>query len=146
MDYSPLELIERLVPLIPLPRTNLLVYHGILAPNARLRSAVVPGATEDPEGACCPGESEREREGEDFPTRRRQRLSWAQLLKRVFGIDALECPNCPKGRLQLIAFITTPNAIIRILESLDLPTRAPPIAPARFSEQEELIRAGYAPA
>ena len=139
VDYSPLELIERLVSLIPAPRSNLLIYHGFLAPNARLRSAVVPGRKEEPEDACCLGEAERERDAEDFPARRRQRLSWAQLLKRVFGIDVLKCPRCAKGRLQLIAFITTPEAIQRILDSLDLPTRAPPVAPARFLAQKELL-------
>jgi len=39
---SPLELIEKLAALIPPPRLNLVRYHGILAPNARDRSQVVP--------------------------------------------------------------------------------------------------------
>ncbi len=39
---SPLELIEKLAALIPPPRLNLLRYHGLLAPNARHRSQVVP--------------------------------------------------------------------------------------------------------
>ena len=39
---SPLELMEKLAALVPPPRLNLLRYHGILAPNARHRSQVVP--------------------------------------------------------------------------------------------------------
>ena len=48
---SPLELIEKLAALIPPPRLNLVRYHGILAPNARYRSQVIPtGAGRDDRG------------------------------------------------------------------------------------------------
>ena len=39
---DPLELIEKLSVLIPPPRCHLLRFHGVLAPRAQLRSAVVP--------------------------------------------------------------------------------------------------------
>jgi hypothetical protein len=32
--FTPMELLARLVPLVPRPRVNLVVYHGVLAPNA----------------------------------------------------------------------------------------------------------------
>ena len=38
---EPLELLERLAALVPRPRTNLVLYHGVLAPNAKWRSRVV---------------------------------------------------------------------------------------------------------
>ena len=48
---SPLELIEKLAALIPPPRLNRVRYHGILAPNARHRSQVIPtGAGRDDRG------------------------------------------------------------------------------------------------
>jgi hypothetical protein len=34
--FTPMELLERLVPLVPRPRINLLLYHGVVAPNAPL--------------------------------------------------------------------------------------------------------------
>ena len=34
---SPLELMQRLAALVPRPRLHLIRYHGVLAPNARLR-------------------------------------------------------------------------------------------------------------
>ena len=40
-------------------------------------------------------------------------ILWAQLLKRVFEIDVLQCPFC-KGRRKLIAFITE-TPVIRVL-------------------------------
>ena len=42
---SPLELIEKLCALIPLPRLNLVGYLGVLAPNAKMREGVIPGKT-----------------------------------------------------------------------------------------------------
>ena len=55
VDYSPLELIERLAVLVPAPRGHLLVYHGLLAPNAARRARIVPEPAE-PESpvAQCP--------------------------------------------------------------------------------------------
>jgi hypothetical protein len=43
--FEPLEFLARLAALVPRPRGNLVRYHGILAPNAKHRSAVVPNAS-----------------------------------------------------------------------------------------------------
>ncbi len=58
------------------------------------------------------------------------RMSWAQLLKRVFDIDIERCPHCG-GTLKIIAAIVDPSVIAKILAHLGLPTRAPPRASAR---------------
>jgi len=42
--FEPHELIERLAALVPKPRINLLLYHGILGPSARLRRSAVAAA------------------------------------------------------------------------------------------------------
>jgi len=41
---SPLEFMQRLPALVPRPPSHLVRFHGVLAPQAKLRSAVVPGA------------------------------------------------------------------------------------------------------
>jgi len=41
---SPLEFMQRLAALAPRPRLHLIRFHGVLAPNAGLRAAIVPGA------------------------------------------------------------------------------------------------------
>jgi hypothetical protein len=46
--------------------------------------------------------------------------AWAELLKRVFWIDGLECPRCG-GRMRILAAIQLPEAIRKILECLGLP-------------------------
>jgi len=66
----------------------------------------------------------------DRATRRRYR--WAELLQRVFEIDALRCPRCD-STLRLIATIEDPAVARRILECLKLPARAPPVEPASWA-------------
>jgi Putative transposase len=46
---SPLEFMQRLAALVPRPRLHLIRFHGVLAPNARLRAPVAasPSATSD---------------------------------------------------------------------------------------------------
>src|SRR5262249_651191 len=55
----PLELIEQLSVLIPPLRFHLLRFHGVLAPRAQLRSAVVPDSNREAElgGGPAPGAS-----------------------------------------------------------------------------------------
>jgi hypothetical protein len=61
---------------------------------------------------------------------RRRRLAWADLLRRVFAVDVLECPRCG-GRMRLLATIHPPDATVAILGCLRLPSRAPPMAAPR---------------
>ena len=65
----------------------------------------------------------------DGPTLRPGRLAWPELLQRVFAVDVLECPRCGR-RMRLLAAIQPPDVTQAILECLDLPSRAPPAAPA----------------
>ncbi len=120
---TPLEFMQRLAALVPRPRLNLIRFHGVLAPNAKLRAEIVPGGpvnlnqtADDLEEAAHPAPSAR--------------MSWARLLKRVFDIDIEHCPHCG-GTMKIIAAIEQPAVITKILDHLGLPTRAPPRAPAR---------------
>ena len=61
--------------------------------------------------------------------RRPRRLSWGELLQRVFAVDAFACPRCG-SRMRLVAAIESEQAIRAILGCLGLPARAPPLAPA----------------
>ena len=70
----------------------------------------------------------------DEPAPRRPRsLSWAELMRRVFAIDVLECPRC-SGPMRILAAIHPPETTRAILECLELPSRSPPIEPARCDE------------
>ncbi len=71
------------------------------------------------------------------PSAPSSRLSWAELLRRVFREDVLECNRCA-GRRVVLAFLIERSAVEAILEHLGLPTTGPPVAPARGSRQMEL--------
>jgi putative transposase len=43
---SPLEFMERLAALVPRPRLHLIRFHGVLAPNAKLRCEIIPNPAE----------------------------------------------------------------------------------------------------
>ena len=70
------------------------------------------------------------------PAERRAAMTWAQRLKRVFGIDIETCRECG-GAMKVIACIEDPVVIEKILTHLDAkasesevsrrpPCRAPP--------------------
>ena len=96
---SPLEFMQRLAALVPRPRLHLIRFHGVLAPNAKLRALVVPQGPESPAQATQPDACEA-----NCAHHRPVRLSWAKLLKRVFDLDLEHCPNCG-GELKIIAAI-----------------------------------------
>ena len=122
---SPLEFMQRLAALVPRPRLHLIRFHGVLAPNAKLRARVVPAG---PQGQA--DASERAAAEPGCVHFRPARMSWARLLKRVFEIDLEHCPNCG-GDLKIIAAILDAPMIERILNHLGLQARAPPRAAAR---------------
>lgn len=148
----PLVLLERLAALVPRPRRHLVTYHGVLAPAAAARRAVVPAPAAESAAdtasmadvAACPahplpaarvddGSATTTTHSETPPSsaarRPRRRYSWPDLMARVFGVDVLLCP-CG-GRRRVLEFIVEPFAIRRILRHVGLPEDPPPAAPAR---------------
>ena len=123
---TPMEFMQRLAALVPRPRLHLIRFHGVLAPNAKLRSQVVPvpaQQTTTGEGDCEHAHSKP------------LRMTWARLLKRVFDIDIEQC-QCG-GKLKLIAIIEEPAVIEKILKHIGLDPQPPPRAPAR--KREDLL-------
>lgn len=127
---SPLEFMQRLAALVPRPRLHLIRFHGVLAPNAKLRAGLVPQgppqAGREPQPASA---------GPACAHRHAARIGWAQLLKRVFEIDLEHCPDCG-GALKIIAAILDARVTERILTHLGLQARAPLRAPVRADLQQ----------
>jgi hypothetical protein len=125
--FEPLELLERLAAIIPRPQINLVIYHGVLAPNASLRKRVVtykrPVVQEENSDSEC------DDAGEPHPPKPRY-YAWADLMRRTFGYDVKACLECG-GRMKLIAMIEEPAVIAKILDHLGLPTELPRVHPAR---------------
>jgi hypothetical protein len=105
VSFSPLDFIARLVALIPPPRMNMIRYHGVFAPNFKGRRSIV---------------KKSKAKGDKTPIAEKAqpaRLSWAEMLKRVFEIDVTVCPKC-SGRMEQIAVIRDKAVAKTILESL----------------------------
>ena len=87
---TPFQLIARLAAIVPQPRKNLIHYHGIFAPAAAGRAAIVPvrpppaaRPTLLPPHALLPPRAKSP-----------SWIPWATLLHRVFGANAFACTHC----------------------------------------------------
>ena len=64
------------------------------------------------------------------------RRRWAELLRRIFDVEPLECPHCGQP-MRIVAFITAPKTIDRILNRVRRTatarrcSRAPPARTSR---------------
>jgi hypothetical protein len=63
---------------VPRPRLHLIRFHGVLLPNAKLRSEIIASPVEQATEPACD-----HAQAQGAPAR----MSWARLLKRVFNID-----------------------------------------------------------
>jgi hypothetical protein len=151
VDLTPFEFLDRLADLVPPPRKHRHRYHGVFAPNHPLRTAVTALAVgrglarvpqeQVPVPGCRKRQGNRRETGETgtgtdccaagaSPSHDTSRIAWAKLLARLGEEFPLECPACG-GDIRLIAFITEPGPIRKILTHLGEPLEPPPISPAR---------------
>jgi len=145
VELSPFEFLDRLADLVPPPRKHRHRYHGVFAPNHKLRSAVtalaignvgkprdaatgghaVGGHAADGDATCHGCDS-----CDKLPSHDTSRIAWAKLMARVGEEFPLECPGCG-GDIRLIAFITDPGPIRKVLTHLGEALEPPPVSPAR---------------
>jgi len=142
VELTPFEFLDRLADLVPPPRKHRHRYHGVFAPNHRLRKAVTAlaignigkqreattggdGNDGRATGGCCDANPNQKPRSHDT-----SRIAWAKLMARVGEEFPLECPACG-GDIRLIAFITEPGPIRKILTHLGEPLEPPPLSPAR---------------
>ncbi len=131
---------DRLADLVPPPRKHRHRYHGVFASNHKLRKAVTALAIGNigkqreaasgghgNDGRATAGCCDVNQKPRSHDT---SRIAWAKLLARVGEEFPLECPNCG-GDIRLIAFITQPGPIRKILTHLGEPLEPPPVSPAR---------------
>ncbi len=140
VELTPLEFLDRLADLVPPPRKHRHRYHGVFAPNHKLRKGVTALAIGNigkrgeaatrghgGDGHATGGCSDAHQKPRSHDT---SRIAWAKLLARVGEEFPLECPACG-GDIRLIAFITEPGPIRKILTHLGEPLEPPPVSPAR---------------
>ena len=142
---DPQAFLRRMAALVPAPYQNTVRYHGVFANRSRLRPLLPkpPARIVLPLAAAPATPSPVAAAGDDatpLPSRP-HRMSWAALLKRVLDVDALVCPGCGAAMV-VLAFLTDPPVVRRILEHLDLPSVAPRPSPARTGDTDDLWPGG----
>jgi hypothetical protein len=142
VELTPFEFLDRLADLVPPPRKHRHRYHGVFAPNHKLRRAVTAlalgnvgkrgdaatgghGGDGHATEGCCDANPNHKPRSHDT-----SRIAWVKLMARVGEEFPLACPTCG-GDIRLIAFITDPGPIRKILTHLGEPLEPPPVSPAR---------------
>jgi hypothetical protein len=153
---DPTDLLRRLAALVPAPYANLVRYHGVFAGRSHSRARLPRPPAEEADDQAAP-QSEPEPQVQttaDRPdpastpipamsptpqggagSRRRRTLPWARLLRRVFFLDALSCPRCA-APMVVLALISDPQVVRKILLHLGLPADLPPLSPAAHRDVE----------
>lgn len=108
--------LERLASLVPRPRTNQVLYRGVLAAHSARRPHVVPQ----------PDDDERHRP---------KNATFCELIKHGLGVDILACP-CGH-RMKYVATIFDKKGLARLLRAKGLPHHLEPIRPARGPPQQD---------
>ena len=127
--FTPGEFIEKLAALIPPPRSHLVRWSGVFAPNSPYRKEI----TLKPE--CKKGfdfDIVVEGEGGCGYQRRNKNFLWSKMLARVFKIDVLKC-SCG-GRLRPICAVTDPDSVRRYLKHMNVEYVPPPRGPPRYTQ------------
>lgn len=110
---SPRELMMRLCSLIPAPRHHMRRAFGILASGSKDRKLVAPEPTVGRRKACAVEEEKPEGQMRAPPRPVQHAVPWAELLKRVWGIEALKCGRCGQ-QMRAMALIKDPVQAARL--------------------------------
>jgi len=125
MDY--LEFIARITSHIPDKGQVMIRYYGLYA-NAHRGKVRKAGRTGFRLKIV-------EEEGYRMPSR-----GWAEMILKVYEVDPLVCPRCG-GRMKVVAFLTEPAVVDRIIRHLELTFAAAKPPPAHVFEQVALTAA-----
>ena len=114
IEVTPLEFIEKLAALIPLPKSHTVRYFGVLSSNSKHRDKLVP-----------------HNNSEVAPIKRKKKsyINWADLLKRTFKIDILKCETCGNN-MQLISVVEDFFLIEATMTALGLDPKPPNVRSA----------------
>jgi hypothetical protein len=156
IELAPEVLLRRLAALVPRPRVHQIAYFGAFGSHAAIRARIVPRR---PRRTSWCTEPDAEPEGQlelplpepvaarleltsgpeviKAPCPRERTLRWADLLRRTFATEVLQC-ECG-GRRRVVAFVEDAKAAAELLARLGVPSEAPLVARARAPPQGELF-------
>jgi hypothetical protein len=112
--WDVLEFLAQVLDHLPEPSQQLVRYWGWYSNASRGRRRKRQGATDTtPTASTEPGDEAESR-----------RLSWSQLIRKVYEIDPLLCTFCG-AQMRIVAFIVERSSLRRILQHLDCDGQQP---------------------
>ena len=133
LRLSPSEFVEKLVSLIPPPKSHLVRWGGVFASNSPYRSCITlrPSVKKGFQfGHACDEVDQKGKSGVKFKNH-----TWSAMLKRVFKIDVTICIDCG-GDMRKVAAITNPMEVRRYLQHVNMDYEPPARAPPRMVQGE----------
>ena len=127
--FEPGDFLARLLQHVPEPRLHQVRYYRRYSNVARAQRAATGVELETPTPGSLASSSEAEPTDRE---RRRLRKLWAQLIRRVYEVDPLQCRECGAA-MRVLAFVLDPTAVRKILAHLEATAGAPSRAPPRAS-------------
>ena len=127
--FIPSEFIEKLVALIPPPRSHLVRWSGVFAPNSPYRKDITlrPDIKKGFQFASDTEEAEQAGKFKNY--------KWSRMLAQIFKVDVTKCPHCG-GDLVKVCAVTDPVQARRYLKHVGLDYEPPQRAPPRFEQGE----------
>jgi hypothetical protein len=133
------EFIEKLVALIPPPKTHLVRWSGVLAPNSPLRKQITLRPAKKKGFQFHEGEADAEapkkRIYKNHTCVSAEPAREKKMLARVFKIDVTTCEQCG-GKMEKVCAVTDGDNIRRYLKHLGLDPDPPSRSPAKILQPE----------
>jgi hypothetical protein len=129
LAFTPSEFIEKLVALIPPPRSHLVRWAGVFAPNSPYRKDITI-RPEIKKGFQFSNDDDGAEKTRTF-----KNYTWSKMLAHVFKIDVTKCEQCG-GNLVKVCAVTDLTQARRYLKHVGLDYESPPRAPPRFEQGE----------
>jgi len=122
VEFTPMDFLSRLAALVPPPRTHMVKYAGIFAPNHPIRKKIIL----KPE--VKKGFKPRLVEEDESERKKVKNTAWARLLARIFKIDIGTCRKCG-GQMEIMSAVFDPFEVERYLKHVGI-ARSPPVKKA----------------
>ena len=126
------EFIEKLVALVPPPKSHLVRWAGVLAPNSPYRKDITL-KPQIKKGFQFQDETDKESQ-----VLKRKNGSWSKMLAKVFKIDVSKCDECG-GEMRAICSVVEPSSVQKYLNHINVDYEPPARAPPRFRREEQYL-------
>ena len=134
--FSPKELIEKIIAIIPPRYFNMIRYFGILGPNHSLRSRIVkkrkrrhvlPRSPKNYAASSSSSSSSQnvKESAEKLLPKSPYWINWDELLKRTFRVNPERCPVC-SGKMRVVDLVMRQDIIHKILTHQGIDPAPPP--------------------